>query len=135
MKLIPGQFRQYVSMDVSLWLECRKFDNQEPLREEHGFVIINNELEKELDDFKSEFIKGSIWIPEHDLLWHWYNVNNDCPDVVKKFGGTYFRLTQQTLDTLFTWMMDTKEQASRMCIITIIIVQECSSLCHSQYLL
>ena len=97
-------------MCVVLWLESRNFlCNPLPV-EEGDFVIIDDELEKQYDAFKAE-IKDTIFIPENDLLYHWYTVedNTSCVDTVNKFGKKYFILTQENVDAFFMWMKEKKE--------------------------
>ena len=99
-----------------LWLDNRLYICKKPLKEEDDFVIMDVELEKEFDAFKTEIIKeDALFIPENDLLYHWYATENDRFDAVTKFGRRYFKLTQEEVDAFFVWMKAKKEfMLSRM---------------------
>ena len=95
-----------------IWLESRKFENKDALREVQSFVIIDNLLEEEYDAFRSNISDG-FYIPENDLLHHWYyNIEQEDPHDVHKYGKIYFKMTQKKLDKFYTWLKNTKALAS-----------------------
>ena len=74
-----------------MWLDSRKFTKKDQLREVDVYVVIDDELEKEYDEFNRDYT-DSIYIPENDLLHYYYKkVKNDSvsPHLVFLFGRTF----------------------------------------------
>ena len=95
-----------------MWLDSRKFTKKDQLREVDVYVVIDDELEKEYDEFNRDYT-DSIYIPENDLLHYYYKkVKNDSvsPHLVFLFGRTYFKIAPSQIDDLYIWMQDERAQ-------------------------
>ena len=63
-KILPGQFKLYKNFDMMMWW---RFEGKENLKEIGKFIVMNDELEKDYDEFMLSF-KDAIYIPERALL-------------------------------------------------------------------
>ena len=92
-----------------MWLDSRKFIQEQSLKEVDEYVVINNELEKKYDEFKLEF-SDAFYFPENDLLHFWYHklMKRETHNCIEKFGNVYFKMSQRTVDDFYIWIKDTK---------------------------
>ncbi len=62
-----------------MWLKSRALDNRDAVEEKQGFVVVNEDLEKEFDAFKAE-LSDDAYLPESKLILFWYQktYNSTC---------------------------------------------------------
>ena len=104
-KILPGQFKLYKNFDVMMWLDNRRFEGKENLKEISKFIVMNDELEKDYDEFMLSF-KDAIYIPERDIVHYFFKVASEKPVIMHKFGKVYFKIAPETLGKLYSWMKD-----------------------------
>ena len=101
-------------LDVSLWLDYRKFNGDPPLHDCINFVIINQQLHDEFDKFKCTEVRPSYsFIPLSELLAFYCLLN--CVNllkssIVEKFGNMYLELNSSQNDTLTNWVNETRKR-------------------------
>ena len=117
------QLRQYfteeseyglnVELSVALWLDSRAFQNNPPLREANGFVIVNSELQGEFDDFmKQESLPNCIDVQFVKLLEFWAisQETQPSPPTIHKYGKMYVKLNHTQMDNLLIWVQETRRR-------------------------
>ena len=100
-----GEYRLNVDLSVTLGLDSRAFQNNPPLREANGFVIVNLELQGEFDDFmKQETLPNCIDVQFVKLMEFWAisQEPQHSPPTIPKYGKMYVRLNHTQMDNLLT---------------------------------
>jgi hypothetical protein len=87
-----------------MWLDSRRFEGKRNVKKNGDFVLINDELEEEYDDFARNFLKDDLYIPERNITYYFFQEINEKPPVIYKFGKVYFKLTHDIIDHFFVWM-------------------------------
>ena len=90
----PQEYGLNKNVDVTLWLESRNFKKYPPLREVHNFVIINEQLHAEFDEFRKVEIQSDYsYLPLYELLHYWYmHEKNGAVTVMTMYGKPHLKL-------------------------------------------
>ena len=103
-----GNYGLSKDTDVSLWMDYRQFNGDPPLSEVANFVIINNELHSEFDEFKKKEVESHYSYIQLTELLKFYCLSeyNDIlqSSRVEKFGNTYLHLHAEQIDKLIDWV-------------------------------
>ena len=91
------------------------------MKEIGDFVVMNDELERDHDAFKLD-LKNSIYIPETDIVHSFFEVEGGKSDVIQKFGKVYFKLSQERVDALYSWMKEINDSDYSECDVSEAIV-------------
>ena len=102
----------FKSFDFMMWIDSRRCDQKEDLKEvDYDFVLMSLELEKDYEAFKMLYLKNDIYLPESEVLHCFYDQYKaeNMPDIIHKFGKSYFRMIQKDVDEFFLWMKQIQE--------------------------
>ena len=91
--------------DYALWQDYRAHCNMEPVKDAVDFVIVNNMLHDEFDEFKRAEISIYSYLRINELLKFYLGCNCHLRVyVVKKYGHGYLRLLGESVDELIQWI-------------------------------
>ena len=98
-------------VDVALWQDYRAHHNMQPVRDALDFVIVNNKLHDEFDEFKRAEIESMYsYLRLNELLKFYLRCNPHLSRyVVKKYGHTYLQLLCECVDELCQWIYKLRE--------------------------
>ena len=110
----PGEYALSKDVDVSLWLDYRRFNEDPPLPDFINFVMVNHQLHDEFDEFKKTKIRPSYsFIPLSELLIYYCLSNHaDLLNSSKaaRFGNEYLELNPSQVDSLIIWVNTTRKK-------------------------
>ena len=96
-------------VDVALWMESRDFNNDSSLREVFDFVVVNQSLHSEFDDFKrKENLCNYSILSVNELLQHWNTYERKPSHPVLTMYGLKLHYTE--MDELCEWVMNQKDK-------------------------
>ena len=108
-----GDYALSKNIDVALWQDYRAHCNMEPVKDAVDFVIVNNMLHDEFDEFKRAEIFIYSCLRINELLKFYLGCNCHLPVyVVKKYGHEYLRLLSESVDELIQWIRKLRETFS-----------------------
>ena len=83
----------------------------QPVRDALDFVIVNDKLHDEFDEFKRAEIESIYsYLRLNELLKLYLRCNPHlCGFVVKRYGHTYLRLLSERVDVLCRWIYELRE--------------------------
>ena len=96
-------------VDVALWQDHRLFNSEKPLIDALDFVIVNNELHKQFDDFKKIEVPSNTNFIETNPLLQVYCEEKDV-FTVEKYGKTYLKLSSSSIDDLCQWVRNLRKR-------------------------
>ena len=98
-------------VDVALWQDYRVHSNMQPVRDALDFVIVNNKLHNEFDEFKRAEIESIYsYLRLNELLKFYLRCYPHLRgNLVKKYGHTYLRLLSDGVDDLCRWIYKLRE--------------------------
>ena len=98
-------------VDVALWQDYRAHRHMQPVRDELDFVIVDNKLHDEFDEFKRAEIESIYsYLRLNELLKLYLRCHPHLSEyVVKKYGNTYLRLLGEGVDDLCRWIYHLRE--------------------------
>ena len=80
-----------------------------PLDEISDFVVVNEPLMQEFEEFKQHHVSpGFSYLPVTKLLELWI-AEQESVNVVAQFGHKYAHLPQSIVDNLVLWLLDTRD--------------------------
>ena len=108
----PGEFLLSKDVDVMLWQDWKKYSGKSKLRDLGNFVVVDNRLMEEFDEFKPNMIEpGVILLPSCDLLQYWITKEKKRPfNTVMRFGSPYVPMSIDQIDDLLDWVTQAKER-------------------------
>ena len=107
-----GEYGLSKDVDVVLWLDYRAYHRKPPLREALGFVIVDETLHEEFDEFKQRETSLHIsYLPPLELIRLWCSTQKSCnPTTMEKFGNQYIVLQSSEMDELCYWVQQMRER-------------------------
>ena len=98
-------------VDVALWQDYRAHCHMQPVRDALDFVIVDNKLHDEFDEFKRAEIESIYsYLRLNELLKLYLRCHPHLSGyVVKKYGNTYLRLLSERVDDLCRWIYQLRE--------------------------
>lgn len=98
-------------VDVALWQDYRTHRNMQPVRDELDFVIVNDKLHDEFDEFKRAEIESIYsYLRLNELLKLYLRCHPHLSGfAIKKCGHTYLRLLSERVNHLCQWIYELRE--------------------------
>ncbi len=88
-----------------LWIVHRNHHGKPPLKVLTDFVIIDEELHKEFDSFKTSVVpKGTSFFEVNELLSLYCSKSSTKFSIISKFGYIYVKLSGAEVDSLIDSM-------------------------------
>ena len=110
-RLSPNEYGLCINADVALWLDARAYNNQPPLRQSNGFVLVTPELHSEFDSFREKVTTTEeSTFPLVALLDFWNRRRAVPSSVVTMFGKQYLKLHLSEVDDLCQWVYDARDE-------------------------
>ena len=108
----PGEFLLSKDVDVVLWQDWRKYAGKPELRDLGNFVVVNDNLMKEFDEFKASTVEpGEIMLPSCDLLQYWITKEKKRSlNTVMRFGSPYVPMSADQVDELCDWALQAQKR-------------------------
>ena len=93
-------------VDVVLWQSYRAYQKQPPVTDAIDFVIVNNQLHSQFDEFKKTEIEPDIsYLEMNHLLQHYCHIKPHLRAfLVTRYGKAYLKLTSSLVDELCSWI-------------------------------
>ena len=116
-----GEYAISKDLNVALWEEFMNNSKKKTLQEIYGgdFVIINEELHSQFDEFKKNMVPANhSMVPVMELLeYYWCKVKCAvCMNTVHLYGKLYVKMTAAELDDFCKWIYDTREHGKFFCV-------------------
>lgn len=107
-----GDYALSIDVDVSLWMDYRKYNGELPLRyATQDFIVVNFELHDAFDEFKRKETKSHIsYLTINELLRYFCITKLGGETTIKKFGKTYIILNSEEIDMLVEWVSEMRQQ-------------------------
>ena len=104
-QLTPDEMCLFMSTDVRLWLDYRRYHNRPSLKRFFDYAIVPRELlDKEFDIFKESLPNGESCFPHSKLIAYWAKANQQPLAKVDKYGKVYMTMSSRAIDDLAGWM-------------------------------
>ncbi len=109
-----GDYALSKDVDVVLWQSFRAHNNLPPVTDALDFVIVNNQLHNEFDEFKKAEIEPDItYLQMNSLLQHYCRIKSHLHAfIVTKYGKSYLKLTSSLVDDLCIWMKEKSQHGN-----------------------
>ena len=108
----PTEYGLHVNAHVSLWLESRSYDKKPSLVQALGFVIVTEEIHKEIDAFVTSMplLSKGCYFQCGPLLRYWNtHMRPISASVVSLFADEYLYLHYSEVDDLCEWVLNARE--------------------------
>ena len=101
-----------IDVDVALWLDYHAYHQKPPLRDAFDFVIVDEALHQEFDEFKKKETSPDISdLRLVELLQLWCSTQKSRHfTTVEKFGNSYILLRPSEVDDLCHWVKQMRER-------------------------
>ena len=95
-----------------VWLHYRAFNNLSLLTDAFDFVIVNEDLHREFDEFKKcDMLMNFSCLEIVELLQHYLRSKPSLTSlIVEMYGKKYLRLNTNEMDDLCYWVQYLREQ-------------------------
>ena len=98
-------------------MESRQFENKPPLRQVLDFVIVDNALHEQFEEFRSTKLPDRDYciLETNNLLEFW----NECERATSQppiilYGKKHYKLHYKEMDKLCEWVMKEREKVVRL---------------------
>ena len=102
-----GDYALSKDIDVALWNYYRAYHNEQPLKVAMDFVVVNDRLHNQFDEFKKIEVKCCYSYLKLNELLELYICRHDLiTSTIARYNNTYFRLHGNDMDGLCKWIYD-----------------------------
>ena len=111
----PDEYLLNKDLDVALWIDFRTHRGETPLKEvcRNDFVVVNNELHQEFDDFKKEQsidLQQRSIVPLNELIEVYVHASGINPKAIEMNGRRYILMNMFEIDDLCIWIVEKREE-------------------------
>ena len=90
-----------------MWHCGKIYHNEQPLRDAMDFVVVNDHLHNQFDEFKKIEVKcGYSYLKLNELLEFYICRHDLITSTIARYNNTYLRLHGNDVDGLCRWICD-----------------------------